>query len=341
MKAVVVTGADALEIQDVPMPEPDPYDALVRIEACGICNSTDAKIIQRQFVSNIPVPLILGHESVGTIVEVGERVENYAPGQRVLRPGARYDWEKVPIASAWGGLAQYGLVTDVQAWQEDHPGEKANGQWNAQQIVPEAIDPGEATALITLKETLSASRAAGIGPTTRTAIVGTGPVARSFAFWAHWLGAPVLVVYGRREKWCQAFLDLGANNYVAGEVVCLPDESGSTIPGTFDRAIEAVGSTQALGKALSLITPDGWVANYGVRHEDDVETELIRQAREANRIADLPVHEEDVHDEVLQLVSQGQVVLSEWISHRLPLEEIHRGFELLESKDATKVVIEL
>ena len=91
MKAAVVEAAGQLVVRDVPMPEMGPYDALVRIEACGLCNATDAKIVDRHFVSHIPVPLVLGHESVGTVVEVGDRVRGYVPGQRVLRPGARYD----------------------------------------------------------------------------------------------------------------------------------------------------------------------------------------------------------------------------------------------------------
>ena len=109
---------------------------------------------------SIPLPLVLGHESVGTVVEVGDRVRVYAPGQRVLRPGAEYDYGKMGIASAWGGLAEYGLVTDLAAWQADHPGEKPGGMWAKQQIVPREIDPVEATAIITLKETLSSIRRA-------------------------------------------------------------------------------------------------------------------------------------------------------------------------------------
>jgi threonine dehydrogenase-like Zn-dependent dehydrogenase len=259
----------------------------------------------------------------------------------VLRPGARYPEQETGIASAWGGFAQYGLVTDGRAFLADHPHERIGGQTSAQQIVPEEIDPAEATALITLKETLSASRAAALNESTRTAIVGTGPVARSFTFWAHWLQVPVLVVYGRRERWCNDFIELGANNYVAGDKPCVRDESDSTVPGTFDRAIEAVGSTAALEKALSLISPDGWVANYGVRHEDDSETERIREASDAERLVRLPVHEEDVHEEVLELVDDGTVVLADWITHRLPLEGIHEGFRLLAHKEALKVVIEL
>ncbi|MBM3190257.1 MAG: hypothetical protein FJZ90_16250 [Chloroflexi bacterium] len=341
MKAAVVEGAGQLVVREVPMPEMGPYDALVRIEACSLCNSTDIKIIDRHFVSQIPAPLVLGHESVGTVVEVGDKVKRYKPGQRVLRPGARYNLEKVGIASAWGGLAQFGLVTDADAWREDHPDAQPPGMAPKQQIVPREIPPAEATAIITLKETLYASRAAGIDAHTWTAIVGTGPVARSFTFWAKWLQAPFLVVFGRQERWCHEFLDLGANNYVAGERPCLEDESKSVGLGSFDRVIDAVGSSEALRDALALVRPEGLVGAYGVASEEDVEDAEIRAAREAGRIVTLPVREEEVHDEVLALVRQGVVVLSDWITDRLPLAEVAEGVRLVREKRALKVVIEM
>lgn len=343
MRAALVVGPGQLVVRDVPMPEVGPYQALVRIEACSLCNSTDVKIIDRHFVSHMPLPLVLGHESVGTIVAVGDKVRHLTVGQRVLRPGAEYDLGRVGIASAWGGFAEFGLVTDGDAWQADHPEQKPGGMWAKQQIVPPEIEPGEATAIITLKETLYASRAAGIGPGTRTAIVGTGPVARAFTFWARWLRAPFLVVFGRSERWCHDFLHLGADNYVAGDRACREDDPKQLGPGSFDRVIEAVGSPQALEKALALVRPDGLVGNYGVATDEERahESDAVRAARESKLLINLPVREEQVHDELLALIARGDLVLSRWISHRLPLTEIHDGLRLLRHKEAAKVVIEL
>ncbi len=340
MKAALVEGPGQLVVRDVPLPEAGPYDALVKIEACSLCNSTDVKIIARHFVSQIPVPLILGHESVGTILSVGDKVRRYKPGQRVLRPGAEYRSWQVGIASAWGGLAEYGLVTDLDTWQADHPTQTPNGMWAKQQVIPGDIPPAEATAIITLKETLFSARAAGVDRTTWTAIVGTGPVARAFTFWAHHLRAPFLVVYGRQEKWGQDFLDLGANNYVARGRPFLKDEAGMTGPGAFDRAIDAVGSMEALEDALALLRPQGIVGAYGVASEDDAETPAVRAAREAGRIVTLPVREEDVHEEMLGIIARSEVRLSDWISHRMPLDQIHEGLRLLREGTAVKVVIE-
>jgi len=83
------------------------------------------------------------------------------------------------------------------------------------------------------------------------------------------------------------------------------------------------------------------VGVYGVAAEGDAPSEPIRAARAAGRMVDLPVREEDVHAEALALVSDGTLQLSRWISHRLPLEDIHEGLRLLRERAAIKVVIEL
>ena len=342
MKAAVVTAPGEIAIQDVPMPVVGPYDALVRIEACSICNSTDIKIIDRHFVTSIPLPLVPGHESVGTILEVGDKVRAFQPGQRVLRPGLVYSDPNVGIASAWGGMAEYGLVTDRTAWLRDHPDQKApNGMWIKQQVIPSDLDPADATALITLKETLYATRAAGVNNTTWTAIVGTGPVARSFTFWSRFEGAPFVVVFGRDERWCHDFLDLGANNYVAGDKPCIQDEAKVAGVSAFDRVIEAVGSSEAIEDALALARPDGQVAVYGVLSEEDREDDQVRAARGAGRLVTLPVREEEVHAEALELVERGVLKLEDWISHRLPFDELDAAIRLVREKRAIKVALEL
>ena len=339
MKAVVVSAPGHVTIEDVPMPQPGPYDALVRIEACSICNSTDVKIVDRHFVTHIPLPLIPGHESVGTVLQVGEKVRSYRAGQRVLRPGAEYG-SGGEYASAWGGMAEYGLVTDLASWRRDHPDEQPGTMWAKQQVIPNDIEAGEATALITLKETLFATRAAGVDESTWTAIVGTGPVARSFTFWAHHLGAPFLVVFGRSDRYCHDFLDLGANNYVAGTKPCRVDEAKVAGLGAFDRVIEAVGTSQALEDALQLCRTGGQVWRYGVPAEDDKDTAQVMAAREVGIIRDLPVREEDVHQEMLSLVRDKTVDLSDWISHRLSFEQVEKGLELIRTREAFKVVLE-
>jgi threonine dehydrogenase-like Zn-dependent dehydrogenase len=79
-----------------------------------------------------------------------------------------------------------------------------------------------------------------------------------------------------------------------------------------------------------------------VAGEDDRdESEAVQAARAAGRLITLPVREEEVHEELLALITQGRLRLSDWISHRLPLSDVAHALELVRSKQATKVVIEM
>ena len=84
MKAVAVLAKDQVGIVELPLPEYGPYECLVRTRACGFCSSTDMKIIHNSLADmDVSFPAILGHEGVGEIVAVGEKVRNYRVGDRV------------------------------------------------------------------------------------------------------------------------------------------------------------------------------------------------------------------------------------------------------------------
>lgn len=83
MKALVkfTRGAGNIEIQEVPDPKPAAEEVKIKVKACGICG-TDIHILQDEF--EYITPVILGHEFTGVIVEKGEKVKGWEPGERVV-----------------------------------------------------------------------------------------------------------------------------------------------------------------------------------------------------------------------------------------------------------------
>ena len=77
-----------LQVQEVPRPTIGPDEVLVQVEAASICG-TDLHIYKwdEWAQKTIPVPMVVGHEFVGEIVEVGENVNDYAPGMLVSGEG--------------------------------------------------------------------------------------------------------------------------------------------------------------------------------------------------------------------------------------------------------------
>ena len=133
MKAVVFKGKDRIAVEEVPKPEPGAGEAVIRITATTICG-TDVHIVRGEYP--VRPGLVLGHEPVGVIDELGAGLEkDYAVGQRVIvgaiTPcgqcfyclngshsqcgGALGGWRfGNTINGAW---AEYLLVPDARTWR--------------------------------------------------------------------------------------------------------------------------------------------------------------------------------------------------------------------------------
>ena len=93
MKALVLEDYNALVYNDVPKPEYEPDEVLIRVKACGICGS-DVHGMDGSSGRRIP-PLIMGHEASGEIVETGSEVKYWCIGDRVTFDSTIYkleDW---------------------------------------------------------------------------------------------------------------------------------------------------------------------------------------------------------------------------------------------------------
>lgn len=337
MLAAVAEKPGVLAVREVPVPVIDETECLVEILACGICNSTDRKLLDGHFRYKGPeaYPGILGHEAVGRVVECGSRVESFRVGDLVLRPGASYPTGAGPT-SMYGGLAQFGKVKDP-----------AHGGSPMHQVVPPEIDPLDATMLITLKETLSWLQRWPVQPRQSVVVLGSGPVGLSFAFFAKLLGAGPVLVAGRRHEPLQRALSLGIdgviNTSTDDPLQVVRQHTGGR---GADRVIEAVGDEQMVPLGLSLLNPQGRLGVYGIastRAPGDMERRAVDIALARNEWAleFFNPREWAPHQQMLWLVKHGMVKLKDWYTHIVPLEETQRGFDLLASKEAFKVVVRI
>src|SRR6266498_1975304 len=85
MRAMVLgEPRQELSLEDVAMPEPGPGQLLLKVRACGVCR-TDLHIVDGE-LDRPKLPLVLGHEIVADVVEIGSRVQGLRPGERVGVP---------------------------------------------------------------------------------------------------------------------------------------------------------------------------------------------------------------------------------------------------------------
>lgn len=342
MRAAVVTEAGRLQLADAPEPVPDPHQALVRTLAAGLCG-TDRHIVQGTFYRQ-DYPSILGHESVGRVVAVGDRVRSFRVGDLVLRTSAVRPGERLGgFGSMLGAFAEWALATDVAALAEDSPETVIRPLDRLQAIVPATFDPLDAGAFIALKETLSWLRRLADPRDRRVVIIGTGPAAMAFVQLARLQGAARIVVIGRRAGRLAMARRLGADLAVSAT----PDELARTVREATDGlgadiVIEAAGSTDLLEAVPDGLARGGIVGVYGVS-VGQAATLRWGWDRPVPRTWSLRFEEPDeagIHEEALALVGSGRYALKSTLTHVLPFGQVVEAMDVMDQEDACKVAID-
>jgi threonine dehydrogenase-like Zn-dependent dehydrogenase len=263
MQALVVTAPGQMEVREVATPRINSYQALVRIEICGVCNSTDHKLIEGTMHWAPPFPFVLGHESVGRVIEVGSKVRKFKVGDRVTRP------IYVPPAgesvnAAMGGFAEYGIVTDAQAMADDGDASLLD-DYNAlrQMVVPFHLSTRDAALCISLSETASVLRHLPNVRGLKIGVAGTGVAGLAFVLWLKLAGATVIAL-GRRNERLQHAQQLGADAAVNTRDEDYLQQIEAAVGGPLDGLLEATGDAALSEKLLNVLKPDGFAVAYGV-----------------------------------------------------------------------------
>ena len=215
MKAAVFYGAGDIRIEDRSMPKAGPGQMVVKIDYCGVCG-TDMEAYKYEIVKPV---IVLGHENVGTVYEVGEGVTKYKVGDKVLCGPPSYCAEGCSsckqgkpnicaygfprtngIGGPDGGFAEYMLVGDV-----DH---------TMIIPVPEGVDIKDAVLFDVICVSLHAFRRSSFKFGDTVAVSGTGPIGLAAIQIAKAAGARHVVAIGTsagKEAICKAY---GADTYI-------------------------------------------------------------------------------------------------------------------------------
>lgn len=202
MRAVAVTQPNRVEMIDLPVPEPGPYQALVKTEVAYLCNATDGKLVTGHFPGVDRYPLVLGHESAGIVQVVGEKVRNFHEGDRAIG-GLVFEFADPRYSSGWGGFCEYTLVNDHDAMVEDGVANAQHGwveSYEIQRAVDGDIPVEEAALLCTWREVLAAFDDFNLKRGDDILVFGAGPVGLSFVKFARLLGLGFVAVVDPQGK---------------------------------------------------------------------------------------------------------------------------------------------
>lgn len=337
MRGLIVNSEHKLMLaEDIPMPQINEYEALVRVECCAICNGTDKEIIRGTLAEASRYPLVLGHESVGIIEKVGERVRHLNIGDRVLRP---YQKDSKKYASSWGGFSEYAVVTDALSMLED--GFPVSDHYGlTQQVVDPRINAVDASVMITLKETFAAMARMNVKAGQRILILGSGPVGLCMAQVAHLYAAACIGVVGRNT------LTLGIAHGTPAKVfnICQPEDMNQLHRdwrGRTDHFVDTVGKADTMVLGQSLLSVDGMLNVYGLGTSKQITIPMVGMRNFGLRFLQWPTiaSEQAAHKPVQEGVLTKKLSPRSLVSHIIPIECFEEGFTAIREKRAAKVIL--
>jgi threonine dehydrogenase-like Zn-dependent dehydrogenase len=343
MKTLVTDGQGNLSIQELPIPTYTPYQALVRMISCGVCNGTDTKLIAGHFKNYHTYPAVLGHEGYAEVVAVGDRVRSFRVGDRVLLPFL----EEVPppYYSAWGAFSEYAVVGDAQACQAE--GLPFSEGYLAQTVVPETpgLDDATAPMIVTFREVLAAIRRFDLRPDQQIIIYGMGPVGLSFVRMAKLLGVRTVIAVDIAAEKLDVARRMGADVTLNSTTDAVPEAVRALAPEGLDRAIDAVGINDLINQAMGLICDHGHICCYGISAH--LGMPLDWTAAPYNLSLDFvqwpsKKEEGEAHAQVMRWIAEGQLSPGDFVSHVFAFDRVLDAFALALSRgtaDVRKIVV--
>src|SRR3984957_16298678 len=343
MRAVTFQAPGEVLVADVPEPEiSDPGDAIVRIEATGVCGS-DLHIYHGRV--KIEPGFTIGHEYVGTVLAVGEEVHGVAVGDRVLGCFqtacghcyfCRRGWfHKCEQSRTFGHGATLGSLQGTQAERALVP---------SADLVLRKIPAGmsDETALFAgdvMGTGFHAVVDSGLRPGDVAAVLGLGPVGLCAVQAARACGAAhVIAVDSVSERLAMAE-SFGAQAVHVEEGDPRAAARAATAGRGVDVCIDAVGHPKALDLALRLTRKCGTVQAIGVYAERcEVHMGLLwikslqLCAGHANVIAHV--------DRVMAMMSAGLLDPTSLVTHHMALDDAVEAYALYDRREALKIVLQ-
>ena len=340
MRGVVMHAPGDVRVDDREVPRVvEPTDAVLKVEVACVCGSD---LWPFRGIAPVAEPRPMGHEYVGTVVEVGEEVKNVKVGDFVVGSFCTSDNTCEICESGFQSrCVSGGFMGDTQAQYTRVP--LADGTLV---VVPggKPEDFDVVASLLAASDVLGTgwfgAVAAAAGPGRTIAVVGDGAVGLSAVLAAKALGSERVIAFSRHEDRAALAREFGADVVIAER-----GEEGAAkvkeLTGGYGAhgVVEAVGNQLSMNQAIASCRPGGHVGYVGVAHGVSLDGQQLFFA-EVNMLGGpAPVRRflPDLIDRILKReINPGRV-----FTMRLPLEDAAEGYKAMDERRAIKVLLEV
>ena len=345
MKALVYSGPGRISWTEVPDPVVlHSSDVIVRVDTTTICG-TDLHILKGD-VPAVQNGRILGHEGVGTVIELGSTVSNFVVGDRVIISCIKSCGH---CTNCRTGLYSHCLGDEGESgigWIFGHLIDGTQAEYvrvpyadNSLYKLPANVSDDQGVMLSDILPTgfEIGVQAGHVTPGDVVAVIGAGPVGLASIATAGLYGAATIIAIDLDENRLNQARDFGATNIVVSgspgweaEVLALTDGAG------VDVSIEAVGIPRTLTMALKLVRPGGRVANVGV-HGQDV-TLNMAELWIRNITISMGLVNANTTPMLLRLVAQGKIPADKLATHHFTFDQFLDAYDTFSRASETKAL---
>ena len=339
MKAIVKTKREpGIDLLDVDVPEVGDTDILVKVAVGSLCGSDVHYYHWLPGSEIVRVPLILGHEFSGEVVEIGAAVKNAEVGDRICAPPSMPCANCPNCRIGRGDICTSRLVAGIKS---DGFFAEYGRLTAAARIfkIPDNVSFEAASLMEPLTVALNAVDISAFELGSRTAILGPGPIGLLTLLLLRTGGASSIMVTGTTadEKRLSLAGKLGAD--ITMDVIRedpVARAKGLT-GGGFDIVFEATGNRNAIPQALEMVKPGGRVVLIGV-HSEPVEFDPTPMVRSRKSIISAYGYTDQQWSRGISLLASKKLDVEPIITHRLPLAQAEEGFQLATRQEAAKVI---
>lgn len=335
MHVPIFKGDGLLEYEERPVPRLEqPADVLVKIDACGICG-TDLNVLATPPAHRATPNIVIGHEGVGVVEEVGPGATNLQPGDRVV----------IAPRLTCGHCRYCRRGLDNQCTNYRTIGTTIDGAFAPYLRAPQRalykisakIPRDDAVFFEPLSCVVGAVARVPIRAGDNVVIVGAGPMGLLFTQMFRTLGAGKVIVTDIVPYRLGFAKEIGADEVLNPAQVDLPEAIRELTDLGADVVVDAVGNQ--IDTVIKLARRGGHVILFGLRPHDNPTVNQYSITR-----YDLTIHGTFVglnpFEQTIQLLESRRLQPSKLITHRVSLANLAQGVELMRSGQAIKVIVE-
>jgi len=333
MKALVLQEYRKLVYQDVPLPEMQDDEVLIRVKAVGICGS-DVHGMDGSTGRRIP-PIIMGHEAAGVIEATGKQVKNWQPGDRVTFDSTIYRLNDWYTERGMYNLSDGRMVLGVSTPEFKKHGAFAEYITVPQHIlyrIPDNVSFTEAALVEPAAVALHAINLSAISPDDTVVVIGAGMVGAFVIQLLRITGCKTIIAIDLEKDKLALAKQLGADACFTPDdallnktLMELTNDRGADI------AIEVVGVNASIQQAIALLRKGGTLTllgNLSPQVTVPLQAIVTRQLRLQGSCA---INGE--YPAILELIANRRLNMTSILSAEAPLSEGIMWFDRLYNKE--------